>query len=192
MEAQPAALWLRSRFADVQTAQLNLRCPQAGDSAGVYRVEGDPATNRYNPDGPDRDLAASARRVAEWMREWATVGLGYWVVRLLADDLDPTIIGVGGLRYLPWRDRNILNLYYRFTPAAWGHGYATEMAREAVRLARDYLPEAPIVARIRRQNAPSLAVAVRAGLIHQHDLDTAEHLYYALGWANEGAKESRP
>lgn len=182
MAAPPATSWLRSRFADARTARLSLRCPLAEDSAGVYRIEGDPATNRHNPDGPDPDLAASERRVAAWLQNWAEDGLGYWVIRLAADGPDSAIIGVGGLRYLPWGERHILNLYYRFMPSAWGHGYATEMAREAIRMACAYLPELPIVARIRRQNAPSLAVAVRAGLVRQPDLDTAEHLIYALGW----------
>ena len=75
----------------------------------------------------------------------------------------------------------MLNLYYRFTPGAWGQGYATELARTAVTLARKYLPQWPVVARTRAKNIPSIRTAERAGLIRRPDLDT-EHIIFALGW----------
>jgi len=80
-----------------------------------------------------------------------------------------------------WQDQDVLNLYYRFMPSAWGQGYATEMAQTAVHFAQTYLPQLPIIARIRDENVASKRVAERVGLLRRPDLD-AEHVIFALGW----------
>jgi RimJ/RimL family protein N-acetyltransferase len=95
------------------------------------------------------------------------------------------IIGFGGIERQVWRERDVLNLYYRFTPGAWGRGYATELARTAVALARTHLSTWPVVARIRAKNIPSIRTAERAGLMRRPDLDT-EHIVFALGWTPLG------
>ncbi len=92
------------------------------------------------------------------------------------------ILGFGGVSRLVWRDRDVLNLYYRFTPTAWGQGYATELAQMAVTLARKYLPVWPIIACTRAKNMASIRTAERAGLVRRPDLDT-QHVVFALGWA---------
>lgn len=178
-EPLPTAASLLPRFAYVRTDRLILSRPRADDGAAMFRIHGDPATNRYNPAGPAPDLAASEETLRAWLRQWAEDGFSYWAVRLLNA---PEIIGFGGVRRMTWRDRDILNLYYRFAPTAWGHGYATEVAREAARLAHAHLPALPIVARVRAENAASIRTAERAGLTRRSDLDTTEHLAYALGW----------
>ncbi len=113
-----------------------------------------------------------------WLSDWQDDGYGYWAVILPSVK---EVIGFGGVSRMHWRDRDVLNLYYRFTPSAWGQGYATEMAQTAVSLARTHLPQLPIVARIRDINVPSKRVAERAGLQRRPDLDT-EHVIFALGW----------
>ena len=75
----------------------------------------------------------------------------------------------------------MLNLYYRFSPSAWGQGYATQQAGTAVSLARTYLPQWPVVARTRAENILSIRTAQRVGLIQRPDLDT-EHVVFALDW----------
>jgi ribosomal-protein-alanine N-acetyltransferase len=177
-ESLPSAASLLKRFMAVRTARLILRRPRKDDSAARFRIHGDPATHRYSPASLDPDQATSDLYLREWLQQWAQDGFGYWAVILPAN---AEIIGFGGVRRMVWRDRDILNLYYRFTPSAWGHGYATEVAREAVRLARAHLPMLPIVARVRAANIPSIKTAERAGLARRPDLDTTDHLVYALG-----------
>lgn len=166
-------------FGEVRTARLVLRRPHADDGSAVFRVHGDPETNRYNPHGPHADLAASEETLQMWLRGWDEDGYGYWAVTLPPQG---EIIGFGGVRRFEWRDRDVLNLYYRFAPSAWGHGYAAEMARTAVELARAHVPGLPVVARMRPPNLPSIRTAERAGLVRRADLDSAEHVIYALGW----------
>jgi RimJ/RimL family protein N-acetyltransferase len=145
----------------------------------MFRVHGDPATNRYNPAGPDPDLAASEEALRDWIERWREDGYGYWAVAVAPAT---AIVGFGGVRRFSWRGREALNLYYRLAPAVWDHGYATELAQAAVGLARAHLPHLPVIARTRPANLASIRVAERAGLARRPDLDTPEHLVFALGW----------
>jgi ribosomal-protein-alanine N-acetyltransferase len=169
---------LRAVFAEVRTDRLILRQPRSDDGPAMFAVHGDPATNRYNPAGPDPDRAASEETLRRWLRQWEDGGYGYWAVTPLGDG---TVLGFGGIMRLTWRDRDVLNLYYRLTPGAWGRGYATEVARTAVALARKYVPSLPVIARTRPANIASIQTAERAGLVRRPDLDT-EHIVFALGW----------
>ena len=91
-----------------------------------------------------------------------------------------SVLGFGGVERRLWRDQEVLNLYYRFTPSAWGQGYATELAQTAVTLAREHLSSFPVIARTRSKNLAAQRVAQRAGLLHQPDLES-EHLVFVAG-----------
>ncbi len=169
---------LANVFDEVHTKRLVLRRPIADDGAAMFRIHGDPVTNLYNPFGPHPNLATSEEMLQECLDHWKIYGFGLWAVTLPQEE---KIIGFGGIEHQVWRDRDVLNLYYRFTPSAWGRGYATEMAQTAVHFAQIHLPQLPIVARIRDKNVPSKHVAERAGLLRRPDLDT-EHVIFTLGW----------
>jgi RimJ/RimL family protein N-acetyltransferase len=66
----------------------------------------------------------------------------------------------------------VLNFFYRFTPSAWGQGFATEAATAVAAWASRPVPRLPLIARIRPGNVASQRVAVRAGLIRAEHLDT--------------------
>jgi RimJ/RimL family protein N-acetyltransferase len=97
-----------------------------------------------------------------WIDHWERHGFGYWSV---ARREDGHILGFSGLQRLVVEDRQVLNLYYRYRPEAWGAGYATEAARAARELARQRLAGEELVALVRDINAPSARVAERLGLV---------------------------
>jgi ribosomal-protein-alanine N-acetyltransferase len=165
-------------FNHLTTPRLVLRRLRMEDGPAMFAVHGDPATNLYNPAGPHRDLGTSEEMLRSCLHHWEVYGFGYWAVTLLQEG---NIIGFGGVEHRVWREREVLNLYYRFTPSAWGQGYASELARTAVSLARAHLPPWPVIARVRPANTASIRTAERAGLVRRPDLDT-EHLVLALGW----------
>lgn len=169
---------LTSIWSWVQTAQGEPRRLQPTDGPAMFAVHGDSATYRYSPSDPHPDLATSEEMLRSCLHDWELHGFGYWAVVLAQEE---KIIGFGGVEHRVWCEREVLNLYYRLTPSAWGQGYATELARTAVSLARTYLPQWPVVARTRAENIPSIRTAERVGLIRRPDLDT-EHLVFALGW----------
>lgn len=155
------------------------------DIDAIFAIHADPATNRFNP-APSmtyRDQAVEMLR--KWEADWDENGFGYWTVCSVAGAEHP-IVGFSGIRYWVWRDRKVLNLYYRFAPVAWGKGLATEAALEAVSLWRAHLSHDPIMAYTKPENMPSQRTALRAGLERRADLDTDDGsgiaTVFALGW----------
>lgn len=71
------------------------------------------------------------------------------------------LLGHGGCQL---REGAFWNLGYRFTPAAQGRGFATEVAGEAVRAAQAHRPELPVVAYLLEHNHASRRVAEKVGL----------------------------
>jgi ribosomal-protein-alanine N-acetyltransferase len=171
---------LASLFSEVHTKRLVLGRLRIEDGPAMFAVHGDPVTNQYNPYGPDPDLATSEETLREWLQGWDREGYGYWAITLLQSE---AILGFGGVRHMVWRDKDVLNLYYRFTPASWGQGYASEMASTAVALARKYIPYMPVIARTREKNIAAIRVAERAGLQRFPELDT-EHIVFATHWVS--------
>lgn len=161
-----------------RTDRLLLCRPVATDAAEHYALHADPATNLHNPAGPQTDPAESDKVLASWSWQWARSGVGYWTVRLAETG---EVIGFGGVRPSVG-DEDGLNLYYRFRTSSWGHGYAQETGRAAIRLARQQAPGEPIVALIRPENTPSIRVAERLGLSLERSVERelGTYLRYVL------------
>jgi len=179
---------LATIFGEVRSARLVLRRVQKSDGPAFCAVDGDPATHRYTPAGPAPDLASSEQRLHGWLEHWEEEGYGYRAAILPRTE---QILGFGGVRHDVWRERDVLNLYYRFTPSAWGQGYATELAQTAVALAQEHLPPWPVIARTRPGNSAPMRTAERAGLRRRPDLDT-EYVVFALNWPAETSPSSSP
>ncbi|TMS00258.1 GNAT family N-acetyltransferase [Nonomuraea basaltis] len=130
----------------------------ADDLPAVHELHSDPRTSVYSPAGPSPDLESSRAMLDLWLADWDERGLGYWAVRLLGET---RVIGFGGLRRAIVDRGEVLNLYYRFRPSAWGHGYALELVEAALRVGEGL---GQVVAVIRDTNAPSRRVAERAGM----------------------------
>jgi [ribosomal protein S5]-alanine N-acetyltransferase len=144
-----------------------VRRPGPDDLDDVFRIHGDPRTNRHNPAGPDADVAASRARLDGWLAHWDEHGFGYWTV----ESADGAVIGFAGVRRETWRGEPVLNLYYRFAPEVWGRGIASAVAAHAVRGAREHQPERPVLAYTTEDNEASQRTALAAGLVRRPDLE---------------------
>jgi [ribosomal protein S5]-alanine N-acetyltransferase len=167
-------------FARVETERLVLRRPTADDLDDVERIHGDPAVWTHSPNRREGwDRAECEANLERWIDAWAADGVGFWAV-----EREGSVIGFGGLMWLRGRQGwpDFLNVYYRFEPGAWGNGYATEMVRAAIALARAHLPGAPLVVGTRPTNAEAARVAVRTGFERRPDLDRSGMHVYALDW----------
>lgn len=121
--------------------------------------------------------------LAEWQAHWREYGFGYWAVRLKEDQSQ--IIGFGGVANRPVAGAIRLNLYFRFGPAVWGRGLATEMAGQALAAARSRDVARPVHALVRPDNHASIAVLKRLGMVMIAEVDDVpEHppsLLFATG-----------
>jgi RimJ/RimL family protein N-acetyltransferase len=156
-------------FVHVVTERLLLRALRESDLDAVYSIHADPETNRFSLSGPMPSLDAARARLDLWMGDWHLRGVGYWAVE--RREAPGVVIGFGGVRHRELEGQPVLNLAYRFTPQAWGSGHATEVARVALSLAREHLPDVPVIAIINQVNAPSIRVAERVGMRLDRHMD---------------------
>ncbi|MBD0695035.1 hypothetical protein BG452_18840 [Streptomyces sp. CBMA123] len=147
--------------------RLVLSRPQNGDVEAMFAIHGDPETNRYNPDGPQRDIAAAKKQLDGFVADWPRDGVGYCMVSTREEP--GVVIGVAGLFLHTLDGEPVFNLYYRFRPSAWGQGYAAEACRAAMAEALPRFPGIPVTALIRADNLPSRRLAGRLGLVADPD-----------------------
>jgi RimJ/RimL family protein N-acetyltransferase len=146
----------------IETKRLILRKPELSDLDVAFKIHGDPETNKFNPNGP-ASWKTTQEMLRNWLRHWQDNGFGYWAVSTLENPA--RIIGFGGILYKRVNDRNKLNLYFRFEPSAWGHGYATELAETALTVAFDVLHEDLVFGSVRASNNPSRKILERVGMV---------------------------
>jgi ribosomal-protein-alanine N-acetyltransferase len=109
-------------------------------------------------------------QVAAWIEEqvahWEQHGFGRWVLR---DRATGEFLGRGGLRRNVIEGRDDVGVGYGLLPQFWGRGFATEMTREAIRLAFDLLGCDSVVAFTTCDNLPSQRVMQRCGMHYERD-----------------------
>lgn len=135
----------------------------------VWRIHRDRAAVAHNPSDALADEHSADELLRRWQTRWQRNGIGYWMV---AGRTDPTVLGFCGVRPMLLAAAPVLNLFYRFDPAVWGRGIATEAVTAVVDWITRLRPERPLVARIRPGNTASARVAAKAGLVRAADLDT--------------------
>lgn len=148
---------LRAGFERVVTQRLDLRAVSLDDLSGLYAITSDPGTSQHAPSERHTAIDTTHAWIERAAARWRTDGLSYWIARRIEDG---AVIGVGGVQR---HAAGSWNLYYRFTPPAWGHGYATELSRAAIEAGHAIDPEAPVVAWILGHNHASRRVAERLG-----------------------------
>lgn len=166
------------------TERLLLRRPETSDESAAVHIHTDPLTNRHHPEPATVTAESATRRFSEMREHWERHGFGAWIAALRSEPAVP--LGFTGLTHRTVHDRAVLNLYYRYTPSAWGRGYAKEAALTAVRHGQTFMPELPIVAYTTEDNVGSQRTALRVGLLRMPELDidqgTHTDIYFALNW----------
>ena len=157
---------------ELLTARLSLRRPTPDDIDAIYRIHHDPNACAHNPADMLATRAEAEDRYRQWNQHWQHHGLGYWVIHPRDADNQQPSLGFCGLKLMRLDSRQVLNLFYRLDPAAWGNGVATEAATAVVGWATTYQPNYPIIARVRPDNVASATVASRTGLHRAPHLDT--------------------
>jgi len=112
----------------LETPRLILREYTDADAADFFRLNSDPDVMRYVPDEPMQTVEdAHEVIVSRPMVDYRERGFGRWACILRATGEH---IGFCGLKYL--KEVEEVDLGFRFLPAHWGKGFATESAKACV------------------------------------------------------------
>jgi [ribosomal protein S5]-alanine N-acetyltransferase len=108
----------------LETSRLLLRPFVADDAAAAFGWFGDPAVMRFIAGGPHTSIQQTRKRLAEYQDQQARLGFSRWMV---FEKHSGRAIGDSGLVVLSDMG-SAPDLGFRFAQAAWGRGYATEVA----------------------------------------------------------------
>lgn len=147
----------------IETERLRLRAFSLADADVYYAVIlSDPDVMRYLPGGtplpPDRTVPILHRITAHWSEH----AFGLWAVEHLQDG---ALIGHCGLQYIP--DTPDVELAYALAKSYWGTGLASEAAHASLRYGFETMGLDRIVAVAVAENAASLRVMAKIGMIYQ-------------------------
>jgi RimJ/RimL family protein N-acetyltransferase len=149
----------------VTTARLTGRRPEAGDAATYARIFTDARVDEAVWPEHLRTVDRAHALLEDLLRHWERWGFGPWTVLL-----DGTPIGYAGLRHADVGGRPEVEVLWFLDADHWDHGYATEMAQEAVRVAFDVLELDAVVAQTVDANRPSRAVMEKLGMVYERDV----------------------
>jgi ribosomal-protein-alanine N-acetyltransferase len=142
---------------EFETDRLLFRWPRVSDAADFFQFLGDSDAMRYTQ--RLASLRACRRHIAAHRCQRRKVGCGPWTV---LDKRDRRIIGIGGLYEDPYDTGWGVEVGYHFTPSAWGNGFATELTRLCLGVARDRLGLAEVRAFAHPDNTASRRVLMKA------------------------------
>lgn len=160
----------------LHTERLLLRSWQPDDHEAFAALNADPQVMAHFPSTLDR--AASDAGIVRWQAQIAERGWGLWAAEVLSSQ---TFIGFIGLQIpsaaLPCSP--CVEVGWRLAKSAWGHGYATEGARAALKFGFEQLALDEIVSLTALGNRRSRAVMERLGMVA--DAAGFEHPSVPLG-----------
>ncbi|CAN5696566.1 GNAT family N-acetyltransferase [soil metagenome] len=150
----------------VETDRLVMREFVEGDAESLFRLDSDPEVHRYLGGNPLVHIDQSVAIVARVRQQYRTNGIGRWVT---LEKSSGDFLGWSGLRFVPETVNgrvDFIDLGYRFLPAFWGKGYASEAAIASVRHGFDVMKLDAICGYADRDNTASRRVLEKAGLCH--------------------------
>ena len=180
----------------LRTERLLLRGWTDSDRPAFADINADLRVMEFMPRHLSRAESDDFARRAQ--RQIDARGWGLWAVELRADG---QLVGCVGLAVPSFAAQftPCVEIAWRLRRASWGHGYATEAARECLRFAFDTLLLAEVVAFTVPANLRSRALMERLGMVRnpgddfdhprlppQHPL--SRHVLYRLGrdaWCRE-------
>jgi RimJ/RimL family protein N-acetyltransferase len=144
----------------LQTERLLIRHMTPEDAAFMLELLNGEAWLRFIGDRNVRTLDDARRYILDGPVEMVErLGFGFYIVALKESGCP---IGICGLAKRDFLDD--VDIGYGFAPAWWGRGYAYEAASAVLAYAVDELGLKRIVATVRADNAPSIALLGKLGL----------------------------
>lgn len=187
---------------EMQTDRLLLRQWKEEDRQPFSALNNDPLVMRYFP--RTFTQAESDRFIDEQIKHLSLNDWGAWAVECL--ETGEFIGFVGFSRPAPWHPcAGNIDVGWRLGRRFWGHGYATEAARQALQVGFESIGFDQVVAFTSRCNLPSLSVMRKIGMqldaegfLHpriENENPLRDHAVYRLSrteWQAINAQDNSP
>ena len=143
----------------LRTPHLLLRGWMPDDAEAWFNILQEEGILRYfpNPVPPGREKADAY--IAHHLAHWEHYGYGHWAV--VTQD-DGHVVGWAGLEHLP--ELGETEVAYLLSRRVWGHGYASEAARAAIRFGFETAGLEAIIGLVHQDNIASISVLEKCGL----------------------------
>ena len=112
----------------LDTARLRMRPPRLDDAQAMYGIMSGEDVLRYFPIGAELTVQRVEKRIQGQLDHWAERGYGIWMLETRDDG---ALVGNCGLQILP--KAGVPEIDFLLGRTAWGKGFATEAAAEAIR-----------------------------------------------------------
>src|SRR5215470_10232242 len=141
----------------IETERLRLRMLDGDDLDNLARMFADPEVVKYVGDGKPASREEAVKALHSIIAGWKDRGYGRWAA---VDRTTGAFIGFGGLRSL----LGTPEVVYHLTKKNWGRGFATELARAALRFGFEDRGFDRIVAITKPPNLASIHVMEKLGM----------------------------
>jgi ribosomal-protein-alanine N-acetyltransferase len=143
-----------------ETDRLIARRWSLDDAEAAFQIYGDPLVCKYLAGTTDLRIEDSRTRLERYIALYEKVpGFGIWA---LAERATGEVIGA--ILLLRLEETDEYEVGYQFRHSSWGHGFATEAARAAVRYAFDTVGLNRVVGVAFAENGASLRVLEKIGM----------------------------
>lgn len=154
---------------ELRTARLRLRQWSDADKPAFAAMNAAPDVMEHFPSTLTR--AESDDFVDRMRAHLDANGWGLWAVEVLDSGEFIGFVGLWPIGFDPFRDREQREIGWRLKRSAWGHGYASEAATEALRFAFEDLDWVEVVSFTAVTNVRSQAVMQRIGMTRDASSD---------------------
>jgi RimJ/RimL family protein N-acetyltransferase len=143
----------------IQTARLVLRAWTAEDAETLFGILHEKGLLRFFPDPTPPPRGRVEAYIVDHLAHWQERGYGHWAI---VTPQDGRVVGWSGLKYLPELEET--EVAYLLSRRVWGHGYASEAARAALRFGFEAAGLKKIIGLVHRDNIASISVLEKCGL----------------------------
>ena len=157
----------------LETERLAFRPPRLADAAALFEFLGDDTAMQYTT---VREAVRDCRRyIAAHERQRRRIGCAPWVI---IEKQAGRTIGVGGVYEDPFDAGWGVEIGYFFAPAAWGQGFATELALFCVAWAKQEARWPALCAFAHPDNMASQRVLQKSGFRQQRYVPEMNRILY--------------
>ena len=160
---------MKSDIYILETKRTKIRPLTPEDAEHFHMLNQDPEVLRYTGDDPFKNVDA-ARAFLKQYDQYEKYGLGRMAV---IDKKTQDFLGWCGLKYSP--ETREYDIGYRFYRKYWNMGYATETSRAFIDYGLNTLKLDEIVGRAMTDNAASIRVLQKTGMVFLKAFDFEGH-----------------